>query len=285
MVDKLLSKDNRPVECDFFNDLPETSKNLVKEYLTDDERDVRELPDCITDPLKNVLYVIRGGLACGVLEHCLSLRCGVNYGVPDEERKKLKRLAVPYEAADVPSKKNEYSQPDVSIILSYLAYYSQGLKEEEFEECLRKLKEMNMASQVQIYEEWRSSLGAEQREELDVKNVKEIKIESVSQRSKLFGTFHRNRKCIAFWLKKCVFPKDMIQFNNSITSSSWDHSNVKESIGFSGTKDNRRLFPTYIKYKTNENLRIKGTDGKMLNMLMEHTTDVIIIEESDTPLW
>ena len=91
------------------------------------------LPDCITDPLKNVLYAIRGALACGVLEHCLSLRCGVNYGIPDADRKKSKRLAVPYEAADVPSKKNEYSQPDVSIILSYLAYYSEGLTEAEFE--------------------------------------------------------------------------------------------------------------------------------------------------------
>ena len=107
----------------------------------------------------------------------------------------------------------------------------------------------------------------------------------MSQRRKLFEIFHRNRKCVGFWLKKCVFPKDMIQFNNSITSSSWDHSRVDECIGFSGTKDNHRLFPTYIKYKTNENLRIKGTDGKMLNMLMEHTTNVLTIEESHTPLW
>lgn len=55
------------------------------------------------------------------------MRCGVTYGVPDEERKKEKRVAVPYEAADVPSKKNEYSQPDVSILLSFLAYYNEGL--------------------------------------------------------------------------------------------------------------------------------------------------------------
>ena len=77
----------------------------------------------------------------------------------------------------------------------------------------------------------------------------------------------------------------MIQFKQSITSSSWDHSNVSRSIGFSGTKDNHRIFPTYIKYKANENLRIKGTDGKMLTMLMENTRDVIDIIDRETPLW
>ena len=77
----------------------------------------------------------------------------------------------------------------------------------------------------------------------------------------------------------------MKQYNSSITSSAWDHSNVKASIGFSGTKDIRRLFPTYIKFKMNENLRIKGTDGKMLDMLMENTLDVIDIKQYDIPLW
>ena len=84
---------------------------------------------------------------------------------------------------------------------------------------------------------------------------------------------------------KCVFPKDMIQFNNSITSSSWDHSNVEAAIGFSGTKDIRRLFPTYIKFLMNDNQRIKGTDGKMLDMLLQNTLEVIDINESDAPQW
>ena len=53
----------------------------------------------------------------------------MDYGVPDEERKLIKKVAVPYEAAGIPSKKNEYSQPDVSIILSYLSYFNTGLSE------------------------------------------------------------------------------------------------------------------------------------------------------------
>ena len=80
-----------------------------------------------------VLYILRGYLAYGVLEHCFILRCKVNYGVPDRERKvaSKKRLAVPYEAADIPSKKNDYAHPDVAIFLSYLSYYNFGLTLDE----------------------------------------------------------------------------------------------------------------------------------------------------------
>ena len=79
------------------------------------------------------------------------MRCGVTYGVPDDERKKEKRVAVPYEAADVPSKKNEYSQPDVSILLSFLAYYNEGLNEEEFEEMLMGLKNGEFPKGYRLY--------------------------------------------------------------------------------------------------------------------------------------
>ena len=100
---------------------------------------------------------------------------------------------MPYEAADVPSKKNEYSQPDVSILLSFLAYYNEGLDEEEFEEMLRKLKSLNMSTQSSVFEGWKDSISREERLRLEVKNVKEIKIESVSQRKHLFEIFRKNR--------------------------------------------------------------------------------------------
>ena len=38
-----------------------------------------------------------------------------------------KRLAIPYEASDVPSKKNDFAHPDVVLILSLIAYYNSGL--------------------------------------------------------------------------------------------------------------------------------------------------------------
>ena len=69
-------------------------------------------------------------VAYGIVEHCLTLRTGVDYGGPGADN--LKRVGVPYEAADVPSKRSEYSQPDVATTLSYLAYYSKGLSFKQF---------------------------------------------------------------------------------------------------------------------------------------------------------
>jgi hypothetical protein len=78
----------------------------------------------------NQIYAVRGILAYGITEHCFSLRNGVDYGVPGGDNPK--RVGVPYEAADVPSKRSEYSHPDVATCLSYLAYYSRGLSFKQF---------------------------------------------------------------------------------------------------------------------------------------------------------
>ena len=43
-----------------------------------------------------ILLIMRGLLAYGVFDHCMLLRCRVNFGIPNEERMKKKRLAVPY---------------------------------------------------------------------------------------------------------------------------------------------------------------------------------------------
>lgn len=67
----------------------------------------------------------------------------------------------------------------------------------------------------------------------------------------------------------------MIQFEHSITSSSWDHADVLACIGFSGTKDNSRLLPTYVRLIQSDNLDILGTDGKMLDLMIENVLNVV----------
>ena len=231
---------------------------------------------------------MRGFFAYGVFDHCMLLRCRVNFGIPNEERMKKKRLAVPYEAADVPSKKNDFAHPDVTLLLTLLAYYNSGITEAQFEECLDQLFKItgqNEEARNTLYQEWHNSLDKKAKEYLRVPNSLEIKRDSLSQMERMYSVFKENRKCISFWLRFCVFPKDMNQFNESITSSSWDHIRVPHCIGFSGTKDNCRLFPTYIKMVESENTRIKGTDGKMLDMLLEHTSEVMEVEDGPMALW
>lgn len=60
----------------------------------------------------------------------------------------------------------------------------------------------------------------------------------------------------------------MIHFPNTITSSCWDLACVKDSVGFSGTKDYALLFPSYIKYKPSDNVTIRGTDARMIDLVL-----------------
>ena len=60
------------------------------------------IPSFINDASKPQILLLRGALACGIFEHCLSMRCGVDFGAPNHLH--IKKIAVPYEAADIPSK-------------------------------------------------------------------------------------------------------------------------------------------------------------------------------------
>ena len=75
------------------------------------------------------IYALRGNLAFDVLQHCLTLRVGVDFGAPEKHHK---RVGVPYEAAEVPSLRAEYAQPDLAIPVSLISYYSKGLTYEQF---------------------------------------------------------------------------------------------------------------------------------------------------------
>ncbi len=87
--------------------------------------EAKMMPEFVSIAWREQILVLRGALAFGIFEHCMSMRCGVDYGVPGLEHKKL--IAVPYDDADIPSKNSEYQHPDVSTILTYCAYYTKGL--------------------------------------------------------------------------------------------------------------------------------------------------------------
>ena len=112
------------------------------------------IPVVIPDASKPQIYLLRGVLAHGVFEHSLEMRCGVDYGAPNSHH--FKRIAVPYEAADIPSKTSEYEQPDMSIFLSYIAYFTKGLSETYFDECLKALLELSKTSKENEYKAWLS---------------------------------------------------------------------------------------------------------------------------------
>ena len=88
-------------------------------------------------------------------------------------------------------------------------------------------------------------------ESLRPKNVTEprqINLDSNAQLQSLYDCFKKCRSTIAYWLSSCVFPDDLKQYYQSISSSSWDLSYVEDSVGYSGTKDSRWLLPHRLKW-------------------------------------
>lgn len=84
----------------------------------------------------------------------------------------------------------------------------------------------------------------------------------------MYACFRKCRATISFWLTRIVFPVDLRQFINSITSSSWDIADCKNSIGFSGTKDIRWIFPAQLSWVPSQDDEIRGTDGKNISFLL-----------------
>jgi hypothetical protein len=65
-----------------------------------------------------------------------------------------KQLAVPFRAAHNPSERSEYAHPDTALTLTTLAYYSDGLSEEQLEDTLAALLRLGLNAQVECYREW-----------------------------------------------------------------------------------------------------------------------------------
>jgi len=74
----------------------------VLEFIINPLNEKNTFPKYIENTWKTQILVLRGALGYGIFEHCLSMRCGVDYGVPNKLHKK--KIAVPYDAADIPSK-------------------------------------------------------------------------------------------------------------------------------------------------------------------------------------
>lgn len=65
-----------------------------------------------------------------------------------------KRLAVPYRAADLPAERSEFSQPDVALVYTHLAYYEDGLSQAEFKAAVEMLLSCGPSEQTFHYNRW-----------------------------------------------------------------------------------------------------------------------------------
>ncbi|TVY45523.1 hypothetical protein LOCC1_G005368 [Lachnellula occidentalis] len=225
----------------------EEERSVVFEYLTNLQipkarAAILETRVFQTEFIKMSLLLLRGLFAAGVLEFVFAKkRWRVNYGL-DLSRS---MLAVPYHAKDNPSARSEFSHPDTAIALTCLSYYYGGLTDQQIR---ASFEELFLSDQAQEdYAQW-----IQHCEDLP-KSFRQLT--GVNLRNKqqclqeVFPALRYSKGLIDYYLEHLVFPKEMKEFSNKLSSSGWEIARKKThpTTGFSGTNDSKYMLPNPIK--------------------------------------
>ncbi|KAF8859302.1 hypothetical protein BDZ45DRAFT_689400 [Acephala macrosclerotiorum] len=225
----------------------EEERNVVFEYITNLEipkarAAVLETKVFETEFTKMSLLLLRGLFATGVLAFVFAKkRWRVNYGL-DLSRS---MLAVPYHAKDNPSARSEFSHPDTAIALTCLSYYYGGLTDQQIHASFEELFLSDHAQED--YVQW-----IQHCEDLpkSFKKLSGVNLRDKQQCShEIFPWLRYSKGLIDYYLEHLVFPKEMKEFSNKLSSSGWEIAREKAhpTTGFSGTNDSKYMLPTPIK--------------------------------------
>lgn len=242
---------------------PEEIRKVVHSYITKadlNSEEIRAVEDSPfwTEPTKPSLLLIRGIIACGVLEFVLGQkRWRVNYGLAS--RIPPTQLAVPYRAKDSPSLRSEFSHPDVVIALTSLSYYYGGLSDDDLFTTMGHLMDADQSDvEYQAWIQDANDLPAAFKQ-LQGINLKDRPLCT----SELFPALRFSKSVVDFFLAHIVFPKQMKEFPHKLSASGWDIGKRKTRpvTGFSGTNDSRCMLPTDVHH-------IDHSDQKHTNALV-----------------
>lgn len=219
-----------------------TERNLTAEVIAQVENKNQE--GFWSDATSNILLLLRGLLAGGVLAFAFGQkRWRVNYGL-DSTRMPGTKLAVPYRAKDSPAPRSEFSHPDVVIVLTSLSYYYGGLKNDELFLALGHLLKSDQADDE--YQEWvQDAPGLPTA----FKNISGINLkDEVQCIEQVFPSIRYAKAAVDYFLAHIVFPKEMKEFPHKLSASGWDIGQIKTlpTTGFSGTNDSRKVLPLSV---------------------------------------
>ena len=215
------------------------------------------------------ILALRGALAHGLLGSFLKKRYRVDYGISVARKK---RLAVPFTAADQPSLRAEFSQPDVGICLTTLSYYYCGLTREQFHETITMLLTLGHSAQRYFYGRWFDQIRHDIRESRTTSmldDVIKIDLTNSTQQSKMFELYFKATEVINFWLNYCVFPTDTAQYTQNISATAC-HLVDDRSRGFSGTNDTQLLYPFQVEQNDPDEHSIVTANGHMLKTFLQY---------------
>ncbi|KAL5332674.1 hypothetical protein BJX70DRAFT_404369 [Aspergillus crustosus] len=231
-----------------------------------------------TDSNKDLLLLLRGLLAGGVIASCFGQkRWRVNYG-PHHARKPPTKLSVPYRAKDNPAPRSEFSHPDVVIVLTCLSYYYAGLSDEELFAALSHLIKSDQADIE--YQMWvdDAPLLAPAYRQLNGINLQD-RHHCLKQ---IFPNLQFSKAAVDYYLAHIVFPKEMKEFPYKLSASGWDIGEVKAqpTAGFSGTNDSRVTLPLSVKQL--DLPEQKHTNALVLEYLLRPENSVANVPVRDT---
>lgn len=250
--------------------------------------DQEEILKYITDPhqpaplrsyskqMQMISLLLKGLFAHGVLQFAFQhKRWRVTYG-HDLSRS---MLAVPFRAKDVPALRSEFSHVDITIILTCLSYYYEGLSDEQLFLCFGELLAVDNSDGE--YDFWVSKIKDLPEA---FRNLSGVNLRDRPQcTTELFPHLRRSKSVIDFYMSTLVFPKQMKEFPNKLSSSGWDiaRSTHHPMTGFSGTNDSRYLLPLSV---TQSDIPEQNhTNTLVLDCLLkEHNAYTVLPKDGDT---
>ncbi|KAL4078051.1 hypothetical protein J3A83DRAFT_4476741 [Scleroderma citrinum] len=257
-----------------FNHAPQNVRGAIINFLTlidIDSSEVQTVWDYAgdADTWSGLLH-LRGLLAFGILLFALKeRRWRVDFGLAPWRT----GLAVPYRAKDVPAPRAEFGQPDVTVVLTCLSYYYNGLTQEQLAMCFELLLQQDDPTAEYEAWIWHLSLVPD-----TLRHVRGINVESSKQwKDHLVPLFSYNKATIDYYLSQVVFPREAKEFSFKLSCSSWDLAERKTHVvtGCSGTNDGRYLLPTSITQRDLDHQQ--GSNAKVLTYLLQPENDSYMI--------
>ena len=215
-------------------------RRLLFRFLTEDEVKVLQ-PDFVTDQsIQKTLLLLRGLIAGRILIFAFEQkRWRVNYGL-DQSRT---MLSVPYRAKDIPAARAEFSHPDTTIVLTCLSYYYGGLSDQELYTAFEILLQSDLGQSE--YDHWVQDAPDLPR---SFHQLVGINLRDDTQCQKVFPKLRFAKAAVDFYMSHVVFPREMQEFPEKLSSSGWDIAKAKAypMTGFSGTNDSRYILPLSV---------------------------------------
>ena len=255
---------------------PDLGRMMVREYISQPRpspfasQRIHTLTEG-DESLEKKIWLLRGLFAGEILMFIFNRhRWRVSYGLAPSRS----LLAVPYRAKDQPAVRSEFSHPDVTIGLTSLSYYYDGLTEDELQLCFQTLSRSDNADGE--YRRWVTDLPVKARISRQFGGVN---LEDRQQwLEDVYPILRRSRRTVAFHLCRHVFPHGMREFPHKLSCSGWDLARAKPThttTGFSGTNDGRLLLPLSI--AQNDLPQQKHTNALVLTYLLRQENRVHVL--------